>query len=40
MAKWIGHDKKTNEEHDKDCAENWFHLGRGKLGRGGEGART
>ena len=29
----------TDEEHDVDCAEEWFHLARGKFVRDAKGGR-
>ena len=35
-VEWVGHDRKIDEEHDKDCVEQEFQLVRAKLPRDGE----
>ena len=36
VLEWVGHNRKTNEEHDKDCVEVRFQLLSAKLDKGGE----
>ena len=35
----VGQNRKTDEEHDEDCVEEWFQLARVKFDRDGEGGR-
>ena len=39
LSNGVGQNRKTNEEHDEDCAEEGFQLARVKFNRDGEGGR-
>ena len=36
-VEWVGHDRKADKEHDKDCVEEEFQLVRARVDRGCEG---
>ena len=39
VVEWVGHERISNEKHDKDCVEEGFQLAREKLDRAGEEKR-
>ena len=39
MVWWLGQNRETNEEHDKNCVKEWFQLARVIFDRDGEGSR-